>query len=269
MNRYLVYMELRRNLRAFLVWTLIIALLIFFTMSFFRTVTQYQQQIAKVIKLIPIAAMKMRGFSNVSDIFSVIGFYAANNVVYMMLLGSIYSIILSSNIILKEEYGKTAEFLLTRPITRMQVFYSKAILALLFIVILNVVEAFVSYFSIQGFKTGEFNVHPFLVLTLYTLLLNLFFLSAGFFISVIIRRAKPVTSFCIGLVMVLYFLYSISRITGVDGNFGYISPFKWVNVDVLQPAYTYEPLRIAAFIAATMSLIILSGFIYRKKDILT
>jgi hypothetical protein len=46
------------------------------------------------------------------------GFYAANNIVYMMLLGSIYAIVLSSNILLKEEYDKTAEFLMSRPITR-------------------------------------------------------------------------------------------------------------------------------------------------------
>jgi len=125
MNRILFNMELRRNARSLMIWSLIIGLLIFLTMSFFRTVTQYQQQIEKMVQIIPLAAMKVRGFSNISDMFSIMGFYAANNIVYMMLLGSIYSIVLSSNILLKEEYGKTAEFLMSKPITRNEIFFSK------------------------------------------------------------------------------------------------------------------------------------------------
>jgi ABC-type transport system involved in multi-copper enzyme maturation permease subunit len=36
----------------------------------------------------------------------------------MLVLGSIYSIVLSSGILLKEEYNKTAEFLLAWPLSR-------------------------------------------------------------------------------------------------------------------------------------------------------
>ena len=43
----------------------------------------------------------------------------------MMVLGSIFAIVLSSNILLKEEYNKTAEYLLTRPLTRSEIFFSK------------------------------------------------------------------------------------------------------------------------------------------------
>jgi hypothetical protein len=83
------------------------------------------------------------------------------------------------------------------------------------------------------------------------------------------KRARPVTSSCVGLVLVLYFLYSISRISGVDGSFGYLSPFKWVNVSVLSPSYGLEPLITAAFLGITAVLILVSGFIYDRKDILT
>jgi ABC-2 type transport system permease protein len=126
-----------------------------------------------------------------------------------------------------------------------------------------------SYFSIQIFKTGDFNIQPFLVLTVYTLLLNLLFTSIGVFISVMVKRARPATFFCVSMVMILYFLYSISRITGVNGAFGYISPFKWVNVEVLSPSYSLELIRVIAFSGITSILIILSGLIYKRKDILT
>jgi len=269
MNRILFNMEFRRNFRSLVVWSLVIGLLIFFTMSFFRTVLQYQQQITGVIQMIPLAAMKVRGFSNINDIFSVMGFYAANNIVYMMLLGSIYAIVLSSNILLKEEYNKTAEFLMSRPITRNEIFFSKFALAFMNILILNLFVAIVSLIAIEAFSKSDFSIAPFLILTFYTLLLNLLFGSLGFFIASVMKRSKPVTFFCVGIVLVFYFLYSISRIPGINGDFGYISPFKWVNIEVLSPLYSFELKRVAAFSGISIFFIMLSGFLYRRKDILT
>jgi ABC-2 type transport system permease protein len=269
MNSILFYMELRRNARSLILWSAVIGLLIFFTMSFFRTVLQYQQQIAGMVNLVPAMALKMRGFSSIRDIFSVLGFYTANNLVYMMLLGSIYAIVLSSNILLKEEYGKTAEYLLSRPVTRREVFTTKLAVSQVNILILNFLATLIGYISIMVYKKGPFDLQPFLIISFYTLLLNLLFGALGFFISVTKKRARPVTSSCVGLVLVLYFLYSISRISGVDGSFGYLSPFKWVNVNVLSPAYGLEPWRTVPFLGITALLILVSGFIYRRKDILT
>jgi len=262
-------MELRRNIRSLLLWTAVIGVLIFFTMSFYRTILQYQQQIGTMVQLIPAMVVKMRGFSKFNDIFSVLGFYAANNLVYMMLIGSIYAIVLSSNILLKEEIGKTAEYLMSRPITRSEIFFTKMSVAFLNVVILNLVASLVGFISILVYKKGTFDYNAFLVISCYTLLLNLFFASLGLFISVIMKRARPVTSFCVGLVLVLYFLYTISRMSGVDGTFGYISPFKWVNVDVLSPSYGVEPLRLIVFAGMSAILILVSAALYRRKDILT
>jgi len=269
MNRILFNMELQRNARGLILWSAVIGVLIFFTMSFFHTVLQYQQQIAGMVQMVPAMAMKMRGFSNINDLFSILGFYTANNLVYMMLLGSIYAIVLSSNILLKEEYGKTAEYLMSRPITRQEIFTTKLTLAFLNIIILNLFATLIGFIAIMIYKKGPFNFQPFLVISLYTLMLNLLFGALGLFISVMMKRVRSVTSFCVGLVLVLYFLYTISRMSGVDGAFGYMSPFKWVNVNVLSPSYGIEPWRITAFIGMSVLLIFVSGFIYRRKDILT
>jgi ABC-2 type transport system permease protein len=269
MNRILFYMELRRNARSLLLWSLIISALIFFTMSFFRTFLQYQQQIMGMVQVVPAVAMKMRGFSSINDIFSVLGFYSANNIIYMMLLGSIFSIVLSSNILLKEEYGKTYEYLMSRPVSRNEIYFTKLSIAFLNILIINIVAAVVGFVSILVFKKGDFPVLPFLVISVYTLLLNLFFGSLGIFISVLMRRAHPITSFCVMLTLVFYFIYTISRMSGVDGTFGYLSPFKWVNNEVLSPSYGLELWRAGLFVGISLILVLVAAFIYRRKDILT
>jgi len=268
-NRILFNMELRRNARTLVLWSFIISALIFFTMSLFHSVLEYHQQIIGMAKIVPMAAMKARGFGSINDIFSGLGFYAANNIVYMMLLGSIYAMVLCSTILLKEEYGRTAEFLMSRPISRDEIFMSKLTLAFLNIIFLNLVAGLISLLSLETFKSGDFMIRPFLVFTMYTLLLNLFFGALGFLVAVLIKRARPVTFFCVGLILVFYFLFTISRISGVKGNFGYLSPFKWVNVDVLNPVYGPELWRIAIFLVMIVLLSAGSGFIYRKKDILT
>ena len=129
-----------------------------------------------------------------------------------MLLGSIYAMVLCSNILLKEEYGKTAEFLMSRPISRDEIFLSKIALAFLNIIILNFISGLVSLVSLEVFKSGDFMIKPFLVFTLYTLLLNIFFGALGFMVAALMKRARPVTFFCVGLILVCYFLFTISRI---------------------------------------------------------
>lgn len=262
-------MEMRRNVRSLVLWSLVIGALTFFTMSFFRTFVQYQQQITGMVQLIPAVALKMRGFANISDFFSVLGFYNANNIIYMMLMGSIFAIVLCSNILLKEEYGKTAEYLMSRPVSRHEIFHTKLALAFLNIITLNLLVTLIGFIAIQVYKTGPFSMYPFVVISVYSLLLNLFFGTLGVLISVLMKRGRPVTFFCVGLTLVLYFIYTLSKMAGVDGTFGYLSPFKWVNTNVLSVSYGFETLRILAFMGASALLILLSGFIYRKKDILT
>jgi ABC-2 type transport system permease protein len=268
-NPILFRFEFRRNLRSLVVWSVIIGLLIFFTMSFFRTVHQYQQQIAGMIQIVPPAAIKMRGFGNITDMFNILGFYAANNIIYMMLLGSIFSIVLTSNIVVKEESGKTAEYLMSRPLTRNEIFFTKSGLALCFILLLNLFAMLVSFISLEIFREGTYPHGPFFILSFYTLLLNLLFGSLGLVIAVMMKRARPVTSFTVGLTLVLYFFYSISRMAGIDGRFGYISPFKWVKVEVLSPGYGLEGWNTVCFLLLTVILVALASRVYRKKDILT
>jgi len=222
-----------------------------------------------MMSLIPKGALQFKGISNFNDLLSVLGFYAANNVIYMMVLGSIFSIVLSSNILLKEEYNKTAEFLLTRPLTRSEIFLSKSAVVFFYVILLNVVTALSGLLSIELVKMGTFNIKAFLILTLYTMLLNILFAAAGLFISTLVKRAKPVTTFSIGLVLIFYFIYSLSKITESAAKIGFLSPFKYVNVDVINPAYRLDVINLSFFIGISLLLTILSFILYRRKDIYT
>ena len=109
MNYNLFIREMGRNAFSLIVWTGILTFLITVTMSVYPVFLENQSKIMGMLSIIPPEALEFKGISNFSDLLSVLGFYTVNNIIYMLVLGSVYSIVLSSNIILKEEYNKTAE----------------------------------------------------------------------------------------------------------------------------------------------------------------
>jgi ABC-2 type transport system permease protein len=269
MNRNLFLKEMRRNSVTLIVWTIIITVLIVLTMSVYRTFMDNQSKIVAMLSIIPKGALQFKGISNYNDLLSVLGFYSVNNIIYMMVLGSIYAIVLSSNILLKEEYNKTAEYLFTRPLTRSEIFISKLAVLLINVFLLNFITALAGFICIEIVRQGPFIIGAYLILSMYTLLLNLLFASIGVFISTLIKRAKPITTFSIGLVLILYFIYTVSKITESASKIGYLSPFRFANVNAISPDYTLDLWRLVYFIGLSLLLTTLSYRIYKRKDIYT
>jgi len=269
MNRNLFLKEIKRNASSLMIWMIVITFLIVLTMSVYRTFMDNQSKIVGMLSLIPKGALQFKGISNFNDLLSVLGFYSVNNIIYMMVLGSIFAIVLSSNILLKEEYNKTAEYLLTRPVNRSEIFFSKLAVLLLNVFLLNLVTSLAGFICIELVKRGHFSIGSFLILSTYTLLLNILFAAIGLFISTLIKRAKPVTTFSIGLVLILYFIYTLSKITESASKIGYISPFRFANVDAINPYYSLEFWHLAYFIGISLLLTGLSCRLYIRKDIYT
>jgi ABC-2 type transport system permease protein len=269
MNRNLFLKEMRRNTGSLIIWIIVVTLLITLTMAVYRTFMENQSKIVGMLSIVPKGALQFKGISNFNDLLSVLGFYAANNVIYMMVLGSIFAIVLSSNILLKEEYDKTAEYLLTRPLSRQDIFLSKLAVLYLNVLILNLVTSIAGFICMELVKKASFSIKAFLILSCYTLLLNILFGAIGLFLSTLVKRAKPITTFSIGLVLIFYFIYTLSKITESAAKIGYLSPFRFVNVDAINPAYKLDLWHLLYFAGISLLLSGLSYRIYIRKDIYT
>jgi len=114
---------------------------------------------------------------------------------------------------------------------------------------------------------GIFSLNSFLILSFYTFLLNLLFVAIGFFISVFVKKAKPITTMGIGLVLFLYFLFTISKITMNASDIGYLSPFKFVRTDVMSDDYGLDLWRLIYFAGSSMILLLIAFRYYQRKDI--
>lgn len=269
MNRNLFIMEIKRNALSLLIWSFLITLLITLTMSAFRTFVENQAKVMGMINLVPKGVLEFKGVSSFDELFSVLGFYSVNNIIYMMVLGSIFAIVLSSNILLKEEYNKTAEYLLTRPLTRRNIFLSKIAVVIINVSLLNLITSLAGFICLELVKKGPFSIRAFLILSAYTLLLNLMFGSIGLFLSTIVKKARPITTLCIALVLFFYFIFTLSKITATISDIGYISPFKFVNVNVTDPGYQLGFWNLLYFIGISLTLTVISYKLYKQKDIYT
>ena len=267
MNKNLFLKEMRRNAMSLLLWIIVITFLISFTMSVYQTFVENRTKVMGMINLVPKGALQFKGISNVNDLTSVLGFYAVNNVIYMMVLGSIFAMVLGSNILLKEEYNKTAEYLLTKPLTRSEIFFSKLAVLLIQVIVLNLVTALAGFISMKMVQKESFSLDAFFILSLYTLLLNLLFGAMGVFMSNLVRRPRPITTLGIGLVLFLYFVFTLSKITESATSIGYISPFRYVSMEVTSAAYHLNLWNVLYFAGFTLVLTSISYRLYCRKDI--
>lgn len=267
MNRNLFLRELRSNAVSLLIWTSVITALTALTMSFYGVFPENNEKILAMISIIPEGTLQFNGISDVDDLFSVLGFYSANNVIYMLVLGSIYSIVLASGILLREEYNKTAEFLLAWPLSRSDIFFSKAAVVFLNVLAINIVTAVVGYITLEIVKREPYSTDAFIIMSVYTMLLNLFFASLGLLMSTLVKRARPITTLSIGLVLILYFIFTISNITEGLSFIGYVTPFKFVGMDTLGPDYRLEFISVLYFCGLSLLLTFSAFRLYRRKEI--
>jgi ABC-2 type transport system permease protein len=156
---------------------------------------------------------------------------------------------------------------MTRPITRGEIFNTKLTVVLLYILLLNLAASLTGIICIELVKKGSYDISAFIILSTYTLLLNLLFGAMGVFLSTLIRKPKPITTFAIALVLVFYFIFTLSKITESAARIGYLSPFKYVNTNVGDPAYSLDYRVVLYFTGLSVMLLLISFRLYKRKDI--
>ncbi len=266
MNANLFWKEIKRNRVRFLLWALMIAVCIVFTVALVPTMAgeiKLQIFLAAFPKEITAAfGIDPANFTNP------LGLYVTYYVFYALLFGGIYAVSMGMEIIAKEESRKTAEFLLTRPLTRDEVVAAKVLAVLTYVFALNVMMALLSWGSLLLFIKQPIDQAAFWVLSAYSLLLNLAFAALGLFLSLLVRRGRATMALGIVVVLGAYFLDVFSKASTQAAPFGWLSPFHYVDSEVLRPGYSLEWWRVLTLVAVTALFILLTFLRYRRKDIL-
>ncbi len=255
--------ELRQGRTAFLVWTASIAALLAACVLLFP---EMEGEMASAGEMFA----SMGGFSAAFgmdrlDVGSLTGYYAVECGTVLGLGGAFYACLAGISALVKEERGRTAEFLLTHPLSRPQVVTAKlaAVLAQITVMGLALLAAALASVKLIG-ETVPWKELILLHGACWLLQIELACLCVG--VSAFLRRggAGP----AMGLAAGMYFLNMLANISDQAGFLKAITPFAYCEGADILAAGGLDAGRVAAGMALACAAVAAVYLRYRRKDIL-
>jgi ABC-2 type transport system permease protein len=256
--------ELKRNLRSFIVSSLICSALVMYVIALAPSFGKDIQQILdlKFPKQLQMAfGMTGLDYSNPLGFFGIV-------FSYVYLFFSIYIAGVFAAIVSKEFSEKTAEYLFSLPAKRVNIISTKLSVAFFYAVLSIIIIFIVSLISFSVFIKENYDVVPVILMSLSWLIGGITFGALAFLLSSFYTKARTVSSLSVGLVLVMYLFQVVISINKDLDNLKYISPFDWfkgseiANTGEISVTYCI----IAAFITAVC--ISFGTYRFKKMDVL-
>lgn len=195
---------------------------------------------------------------------TLIGFYAIECGNVLGLGGAFYAALCAVSILSKEEKDRTAEFLLTHPVSRVRIITEKLIAILIQITAMNLIIYAVSVCSMtaigEDIPWKEMNL---LHLAYYILQIELAGVCFG--ISAFVRKGS--VGIGLGIAAIMYFLNLISNIAEAAEFLRYITPFGYCEGADIVTNGSLDGAMVAIGIVIGIIGIIAAYMKYVKKDI--
>lgn len=256
--------ELKANRKSLIIWCVCMALGILSGMGKY---TAYSSGAAgsQAIADLPHTLRVLLGMGSF-DVTTMSGFFAFL-FLYIEIAAGIHAVLLGSTIISKEERDKTAEFLMTRPISRSAVFSAKLGAALVQGIILNAVSLLASLWIVPVYNKGADISGEIAVFHASMLLVQLVFLTLGALLSTALRNAKTAGSVSSGVLLVTLVLAEFTEFNPDLPFLKALSPFKFFNYAEIAEGAGLQ-LGVALICLLLSAAFALSAVrFYRKRDL--
>jgi ABC-2 type transport system permease protein len=262
MNMWMHELKAYRN--STLIWTGSIAGLVLFMMSIYPSFARDADAFREVLESMPEAVMKGIGVQ-LDSIASLLGFYSYI-FLYVTLAGAIQAMHIGVSILSKESREKTADFLLSKPVTRGAVFGAKVLAALALIAATNVAFVAAASFIASLVKLESFDYGAFLLVSFTLLLMQLVFLAIGIATALLLPRIKTVLPVTLGTVFGFFAISFIGASTG-DGKLRYLTPFQYYDRAYIVEHGRYEPEFLVLSVVINAACLIFGLLKYLKRDV--
>lgn len=256
--------ELRAYRKSTITWTGSLSALIVVFMALYPAFTQDIEATKEILSQFPEALRAALSIS-LGNFFTIYGFYGYL-LSFVILAGAIQAMNLGTGVLAKEVSGKTADFLLSKPVARGRVVSAKLAAVLATIVITDAGVSIVAYLSASSVAEEPIDLATFFLLTLTLLLVQLIFLALGALFAVLIPKVKSVVSVSLPTVFAFYIAGMIGEVLDNE-NFRYVSPFKFYDTNYIITNVGLEKTYVILGAATVVVAIALCYAIYLKKDV--
>lgn len=256
--------ELKQYRNSTIVWIIALIAVAALYISIFPSISQ-SPGVSDIYKNFPEAFKKTFGITeNTLSAFS--GLYAL--VLNLVLLtGAVQAMNLGTGITSKEVRERTADFLLTRPISRVSVMRQKLLTVFLLILVTDLLFMAADWALIQALIDDPFQFRTFLTSTSSLFLVQVFFVSFGFLLGSVLPRIKSVIAVSLPAVFGFYIVGLFDTLVGE--KIKYMTPFKFFDVNRLTAGGGYEPGILIYLAVLSIAALSVSFVVYKKKDIPT
>jgi ABC-2 type transport system permease protein len=256
--------EFKMSSKSVIIWSFAVAALIFIFLSIFPSFAADAELLNEALASFPEELLMAFGMSGI-DMASVLGFYGlAFGFVQVCL--AIQAANYGFSILSVEERDLTADFLLAKPVGRNKILTSKLLAALTGLAITNIVVWISTLAGIAAFSGGRaYEIEPVLLLLLSIAVFQLFFLTVGMLISLLVKRVRSVIPFSMALAFGMYVLNAFGGMLG-DVKLELVTPFKHFDPHYILSNTAYDlPLVLITVVVIIIS-VVGSYMLYARKD---
>ena len=258
--------ELKINLKSFIIWTSILIGLFLVVFLIYPSIinSANMEMIDEMMKIFPEEMLKAFNM-DISTIDSAFGWLKTEGFVFVLLITGVYSGILGSNILLKEESDKTIEYLNSVPVTRKNIVLNKILCGLFYIILMIVIIGIFNFIGLS--LSGEFDRKSYILLSITPLFSSIVIFAICLFLSTFTHKTKKTLGISLGIVFVSYFLNVISEIGESTEFLKYISIFTLADIRNVILNVFINPILVVLAICITVIFMILTMICYEKKEL--
>lgn len=259
--------ELKINLKSFIIWTTILILLFLIVFLVYPSIVSSDNinQIDEMMKLFPEEVLKAFNM-DISSMNSAYGWLKSEGFIMILLVTGIYSSILGSTILLKEESDKTIEYLNSLPIRRKDIIKDKVLVGIIYIILMVLVIALFNYVAL--YLSGDFDKKQYLLLSITPLLTSLPLFSINLYISTYFHKLKSIFGISLGISIGSYFIQILSELSEEVEFLKYLSIYTLADIRNIIIDIRINPIMIILSILITLVFIVGSYIRYNKKELL-
>ena len=257
--------EFKSYLKSVGIWSVANFLIILVYFSAFNTIAMEAEEFSSIMSSFPDELLIAFGMDNM-DFSSLLGWFGV-----VFLFCQVCLAIQASNygfsLVSIEERELTADFLLPKPIGRGKILTAKLVAAFLALTITNLTIWAGSFFVIDINRNGRsYDLNTLLLILSTIVIFQLFFLSVGIVISLLMKRVRSVTPLSMALAFGMYILNVFGNMLGED-KLEIISPFRHFDPNYIIANVSYDLPLVMISVAVIVIAIPASYLLYQKRNI--
>jgi len=263
MNIYLH--ELKTKLPSVLIWSGSLCILILVYMSMFQAFSANTAMVTDLMASFPEELLIAFGMTDM-DWSTILGFYGLI-FTFIQICLAVQAANYGIGLVSIEETEWTADFLLSKPVGRLQIMTSKLLAAITSLAITQAVVWASSFLFLNIFREGqELATRPVILLLLSMIIFQLFFLTVGLVISLLVKRVRNVLPYSMALVFGLYILNAFGSMIGEE-SLEILSPFKHFAPSIIIKNVAWDWPLVMISVALIILSVIASYVLYARRNI--